>query len=340
MTEKMKKVLIITTGGTIASTEEGNGLTPTMTGEEILDLAGDCRRFADLTCHAVMSLDSTNIQPEDWLTIAGEIKKQKDAYDGFVVLHGTDTMAYSAAAVSFMTMGIGKPVIYTGSQIPISKPGSDALRNVNDAVYAAAESGLPGVYLVMNGKIMNGCSVSKTNTFSLDAFSSVNTGDVGEVASYRDHIRIDHIPQRDAGGYPWRITISPAVLLMKLYPGADPEILKHISFGNYRAVILEAFGAGGIPALERSFLPEIRMLYENGILPVITSQCLNGASDISIYEVGKNAAELGAVAAGPIVSDVLVSKMMWAVSVTDDPEELKRILAREFCGEFGSSQRA
>ena len=331
----MKKIRIYTTGGTIASTEGENGLLPTMTGDDMLNLVPECRTFGEISCRAIMNLDSTNIQPEDWTNVATALKEEVSEFDGFVVLHGTDTMAYSAAAVAFMTIGIQKPVIYTGSQIPISKPGTDAMRNIRDAVFAAANLDYPGIYIAFNGKLMNGCSVSKTNTFALDAFSSVNTCDVGEIDGLTKTLTINYQPNRLVDRYRWHTNVENKVLLLKLYPGVLPETIRYEFVRQFKAVILEAFGAGGVPAYERSFLPKIRELQEHGILTVITSQCLQGASDISIYEVGKNAAELGAVCAGPIVSDVLVAKLMWAVSMTSDLSELKDILSTDFCGEFG-----
>lgn len=331
----MKNILVITTGGTIACTNTGTGLVPTMTGEQMLALVPQCRHYANLTCKALMNLDSTNIQPEDCRRIAEAIRDEKEQYDGIVVLHGTDTMAYSAAAVSFMTLGVQKPVVFTGAQIPISQPDSDAFKNLSDAVYTAAMIPLSGVYVVFCGRIINGSSVCKTDTQAFDAFSSVNTVDVGEVDSARAHLAIRYAPIRDSRDVSWRVSISADVLLLKLYPGARPSLLDYEAVKTYRTVILEAFGAGGIPALERSFLPQIRELCAHKILTVITTQCWHGASDISIYEVGRNAAQCGAVSAGYISGAALVSKMMWAVSITDDFETLKQILMTDYCGEFG-----
>ncbi len=331
----MKRILVITTGGTIACTSTKAGLTPTMTGQQMLSLVPQCMEHAELTCKALMNLDSTNIQPEDCLRIAETIRDEEKNYDGIVVLHGTDTMAYSAAAVSFMTLGIEKPVVFTGAQIPISQPDSDAFRNLRDAVYAAAAIPLTGVYVVFCGRIINGSSVCKTDTQALDAFSSVNTTDVGEVDSGKAFLKIHYAPLRNSREFPWRASISADVLLLKLYPGVRPSMLDYETVKTYRTVIIEAFGAGGIPALERSFLPRIRTLCEHGMLTVITTQCWHGASDISVYEVGRNAARCGAVSAGCIAREALVSKMMWAVSITDNFETLKHILLTDYCGEFG-----
>lgn len=332
----MKRILIITTGGTIACVKNYTGLSPVMSGEEMLDLLPHCYQFANLSFSNLMNLDSTNIQPEDWVRISNCIIDNADRYDGFVVLHGTDTMAYSAAAVSFMTVGVERPIVFTGAQIPLSSYGSDGIKNISDAIYYAAHTNINGVCIVFCGRIINGCSASKTDTFALDAFSSINTIDVGAVDSSRFYLNIDYKPNRTESMGLHHVGIDTGVLLIKLYPGSSPKLLDLSTVGCYKAVIIEAFGAGGVPALERSLLPQIEKIIKEGIFTVITSQCLRGGCDISIYEVGKNTERLGAVSAGTIGSEVLVAKMMWALFVTSDRKKLRKMLLTDYCGEFGN----
>lgn len=165
----MKKLLVLTTGGTIASTKTAQGLAPGMTANELMTYVVP-RDNVTISVENIMGKDSTNMQPEDWLIIARRILEQQDEFDGFVVTHGTDTMGYTAAALSYLLYGIKRPVVLTGSQIPISEIQSDAIRNLDDAVTFASQTHLTGVYLVFNGLVMMGTRAVKTKTKSYDAF--------------------------------------------------------------------------------------------------------------------------------------------------------------------------
>lgn len=329
----MKKILLLTTGGTIACTKETGIFRPSLSGRNILSFVPDACKEANIDIVEVLNIDSSNMQPGDWVHIAKTIKGMADNYDGIVVLHGTDTMAYTTSAISFMTIGNKIPIVFTGSQLPIAFAGSDAEKNLQDAILVACYSGLQGVYLVFNGKIMNGCCVSKSNSCEPDAFQSINCQAVGVIDNKK--ISLYYYPQQLADGPQWHMGVCSKVLLWKLTPGIDPCVLDDIEGKGYKVLILEAFGVGGIPMLKNNFLPKIIEWKEKGILTVVTTQCYQGKCDTSIYEVGKLAMNKGAICAGNMTREALVAKLMWILSITNDADNIIEMLRKNFCGEFG-----
>lgn len=329
----MKKVLLLTTGGTIACTDSKDGYIPTLQGEELLKYVPQTQKMAKITSMSILNVDSSNMQPEDWVTIADAIHANIDSYDAVIVLHGTDTMAYSASAVSFMTLGLQKPVIFTGAQVPISVEGSDGRQNLYDALCVACNSGLIGVFVVFGGKIMNGCCVSKCDTTDIHAFQSVNSKDIGVIKN--GTITVFNLPKERHSDYQWQKTIDTRVLLWKLTPGVSPDFLSREIEENYKIVILEAFGVGGLPMLRNSFLPKITQWREKEILTVVTTQCYYGGCDMTIYETGRMALNLGAICAGNMTREALFTKLMWILSITSNLEKITDMLRCDCCGEFG-----
>lgn len=177
----MKRVLTIATGGTIASAEEGSGLAPALTGEQLVAAVPAVARLADVAVSQVMNIDSTNMRPEGWLDIAAEIRRAWERFDGFVVLHGTDTLAYTAAGLSYLVQGACKPIVLTGSQLPMGQPGTDGVRNVTDAVRVACDDAAAGVLVVFGGKVIAGTAARKVRTRDFVAFDSLNAADLGTV---------------------------------------------------------------------------------------------------------------------------------------------------------------
>ncbi|QNL43914.1 asparaginase [Oscillibacter hominis] len=329
----MKKILLLTTGGTIACTGGGAGYAPTLDGSALLSYVPEVRGLADIELTGILNIDSSNMQPEDWELIAKTIRDAEDRYDGIVIVHGTDTMAYTSSAVSFMTLGLRKCVVFTGAQIPISKEGSDGRENLLDAVCTACSSGLTGVYVVFGGKIMPGCCVSKCDTEARAAFQCVNRREVGCV--HQGKLRIFEYPSAPAGRPEWHIRVDNRVLLWKVTPGLSPDLLDACIEARYKIIILEAFGVGGLPMLRNSFLPKIIEWRERGILTVVTSQCHRGRCDMTIYETGRLALNQGAVCAGNMTREALLTKLMWILSITEDTDEIIALLRQNCCGEFG-----
>lgn len=180
----MKRILILSTGGTIASMPTEDGLVPALTGQQMTEMIPELKQIGELECRQVCNLDSTNMQPEQWMELAGMIRKEYGRYDGVVILHGTDTMAYTASALSFLLQDISLPIMLTGSQIAMGEEKSDAKSNIMQAVQAAVD-GKPGVYIVFAGKIIKGVRAKKMCTRNFVAFSSINEEPAGEVTQGR-----------------------------------------------------------------------------------------------------------------------------------------------------------
>ena len=177
----MKRVLVIATGGTIASAEEGSGLAPALTGEQLVAFVPEVAQMRHIEVSQVMNVDSTNMRPEGWLAIAGEVRRRYDDFDGFVVLHGTDTLAYTAAGLSYLVQRSPKPVVLTGSQLPMGDPGTDGKRNLLDAVCVACDDSAAGVLVAFGGKVIAGTAARKVRTRDFEAFDSLNVPDLGVV---------------------------------------------------------------------------------------------------------------------------------------------------------------
>ena len=175
----MKSILVIATGGTIASAEEGSGLAPALTGEQLVAFVPEVAQACHVEVSQVMNVDSTNMRPEGWLAIAGEVRRRYGEFDGFVVLHGTDTLAYTAAGLSYLVQGGPKPVVLTGSQLPMGDPGTDGKRNLLDAVLVACDDAAAGVMVAFGGKVISGTAARKVRTRSFEAFDSLNVPELG-----------------------------------------------------------------------------------------------------------------------------------------------------------------
>lgn len=323
---------MLTTGGTVASANSGDGLLPQLQGEQLLSFCPGLQEQADVTIESVLSLDSSNMQPEHWTLLAERIVSRRGEYDGVVITHGTDTMAYTSSALSFMLRGIRIPVILTGSQSPISEPGSDAPRNLMQAFYAAMDERFAGVYVVFCGRIIKGCRASKVDTVSVDAFRSINVPEAALFAGKRICVyHLDPLPEQEG---PFHLGVCPKVLLMKLIPGMDPHIIDYVAQMDIRAVVLECFGFGGVPIAMRSLIEKLHMLEEKGILSVGTTQCSGGYCNMSTYEVGRKALMQGVICAGDMTYEAIVAKLMWLCSLETDVARIQSLFLTNLCGEL------
>lgn len=327
----MKKILLLATGGTIASVPSEEGYIPVLTGEQMIKAIPKLGEICKIEAKSIMSLDSTNMQPENWIEIAENIYDKLDYYDGFVITHGTDTMAYTASALTFMLKGMNKPIVLTGSQIPYGEEGSDAERNIIDAFLTASQD-IAGVFIVFDGKITKGCCTTKIRTKSFDAFCSINRPNVGFIKN----MKVEYIdkPSIMEDQYPkLNKKISSDLFVIKLVPGTNPEIFDAILKMNIRAVIIESFGAGGVPFEGRNLLPYVKNLINKGICVVITTQCLYEGVDLNIYEVGKKALKEGVISAHDMTIEALYTKLMLALGNSNDINEIKEIMLTNYAGE-------
>ena len=316
----MKKILLIGTGGTIASEVTQNGLAPELTTEQLLAQIPAISGICEVECVQLLNLDSTNITPEHWLMMAQCIRKNYHAYDGFVLTHGTDTMAYTAAALSYLIQGSPKPIILTGAQKPIGFDSTDSKINLLDAFRCASED-MPGVSIVFNNQVILGTRARKTRSKSFQAFSSVNYPDLGVL---RDGVLMRYIRQ-DCGAYPmFYDKLDTKVALMKLVPGADRTMADFLLERN-DALILESFGVGGLPEAG-GFYDCIREWMEKGRMIVLTTQVANEGSDLGVYHVGyRLKSDLRVLEAYDMGTEAVVAKLMWILGQTRDRGEVERL---------------
>ena len=327
----MKKLMILSTGGTIACTQTEDGLVPTLSADDILTYAPYAKKLGQIETRTIFNLDSSNIQPEEWHMIAQEIFRCLPDYDGIVVLHGTDTMAYTASMLSFMLRHVDKPVVITGSQLPIGHPNTDAKLNLRHALVTAA-SGIAGIFVVFNRQIMLGCRVGKVRTTSQNAFESINRAPVGAIR--RNHVRLIAPPQKNDERPLLDDAIEPNVFLLKLIPGTRPEVFDDIARLGYRGVVIEGFGLGGLHCLRRNLLVGIQKLLDSNVAVLLTTQCRYEPSDPAVYETGRLALELGILQAYDMTSECAVTKLMWVLGHTTDLAQVREMMYTNYCGEI------
>lgn len=281
----MKKILMMTTGGTIASAETARGLLPALGGEALLSYLPDMRKICKLDTIEVSAVDSTNMSLEIWIKITETIRASYEEYDGFVVCHGTDTMAYTASALSYMIQHLDKPIVLTGAQKPITFDSTDAKVNLTDSILYAVDDDSRGVSIVFNGKVITGTRGKKTMSVSYQAFSSINfpflaTIQNGKIIRYINQ----EIPSEPVSFY---LEMNPQVFLLKLTPLTTDSLIREI-FSAYDCVIVESFGVGGLPdRLVETFSSALKSYKESEKILIITTQVMHEGSNISTYEVGK-----------------------------------------------------
>ena len=326
----MKKLMLLATGGTIACTPTPNGLAPTLHAQDLANAVAPVIP-CEIEARDVFMMDSSNMQPEEWSVLAQAIDQALAHCDGVVVTHGTDTMAYTAAALSYMLAGCGKPVILTGSQLPLSHPLTDARLNLLRAFTAALE-GVAGVYVCFHDRLISGVRCVKTHTSSMDAFSSVNDRPAGRFDV--EGVHFDHpqpyCPIETEAAYQLRAGIDPRVFLLKLVPGTSPDVLRFVKDAGYRGLVIEAFGLGGLHYIRRNLVKAMEELGESGIYVLVVSQCLYEKADVSVYEVGRGLMKDYIINGRDMTTEAAVCKMMWALA----QEEPTRWLKHQLVGEF------
>lgn len=325
----MKKILLLTTGGTISSIESSNGLVPADASKFMVDILSEENTIIE--CKNIMVLDSSNIQPEEWKIMAHEAYEAALKYDGIIITHGTDTMAYTASMLSFMIQNPSIPIVITGSQLPLSHPLTDAVLNLKSAL-VMAKSEYQGIFIAFDRKIILGCRAVKVRTSGFSAFESINLKSVGKISSYGLEIRKEILGHYTS---PMKLCcdIETNIFLIKLTPTTNPSIIDMLIQAGIKGIVIEAYGAGGISFIRRDFVSKIKNATLANIPVVVCSQCLYESSNFHIYEVGNKAIQNGAIEALDMTTESAVCKLMYALGQTNDLAKVKKIfstpLARE-----------
>ena len=310
-----KKILFIATGGTFSSVKTADGIKPGFGVQEMIDKFPEAQAFADITGVQLCHLDSTNVQPSDWTNFSRCVFEHYDGYDGFVIGHGTDTMAYTAAGLSFALAGVRKPIVMTGSALSADHPETDARENFIDSIIAATSPFIQGVSVCFAGRVIKGTNAHKaahdadSGRNHIDLFNSMNAPLMARIKN--GGIEINSLYRRfndNSGHMPLNANFDTNIGSLMILPGMGSDVLN--SFEHKKAVIIQAFGDGGIPFVYGSWIEKIEEMKNKGIPVFVVSQT-GGAADMSSYEVGIKAQKAGAISCEDMTFESVVAKLMW-----------------------------
>lgn len=316
----MKKILFIATGGTIASRRSDSGLKPQITPQELLEYIPQVKDICQIEAIQLLNLDSSNMEPKHWKLIVHTIREQYEAYDGFVIAHGTDTMAYTAAALSYMVQNSKKPIVITGAQKPIDLEITDAKSNLLDSFLYASDAASQGVSIIFDGKVIAGTRAKKVRSKSYNAFSSIDYPYLAVIQDLNIMRYIPMIPYEEEVRFYEKLDEN--IYLMKLIPGIKPRVLSSI-FESYDCIIVESFGVGGIPHSIADAFYELCQKHPDKLV-VMATQVAHEGSDMTVYEVGhdmkKNCRFLESY---DMTLESVIAKTMWILG--NFPGEQERL---------------
>lgn len=329
--QKKPKVLMVTTGGTITMLRDPDGgLVPCENSDQLIDKIPELSILADIDVLPLANIDSSNLSPDLWINISRAIYQRIKEYDGFLVTHGTDTLCYTAAAMSFILQELNKPVVITGAQVPLEEIGSDGRANLINAMRVVT-SDLAEVAVVFGSQILRGSRAKKTSVFDLQAFTSVNDTPLGSIGL---SIKFSSTARMRSRKKPiLRAVLNENVAMMSIYPGIKPDVLRYVS-QNHDGIILEGYGAGNIPNGKNSLIPIIKEATDSNIPVVVCTQCIVGSTEMELYQVGRAALEAGAIPAMDMTPETALVKLMWVLGQTDDLGTIDSMMQKSFVGEL------
>ena len=345
MTPSQKSsILLIYTGGTIGMKVDPalQALTP-FDFNQILEEVPELRKFAYRIDSWTFDplIDSSDVEPSLWISLAGLIEEKYDEYDGFVILHGTDTMAYSASALSFMIENLTKPVIFTGSQLPIGMPRTDGKENLISAVEIAAAKNaeghalVPEVCICFDNILMRANRTCKMNSDNFRAFRSENLPPLAEAGiNIRYNTGIIRRPASWDDAPIFRKALDTRVSILKMHPGITPQIVRDIMCSpDTRAVIIETYGAGNAPSKEW-FLKIVQEAAGMGKIILNVTQCIAGSVNMDIYATGKCLKDIGVVSGYDSTTESALAKLFYLLGTFLDNEQVKMLLEEDLRGEI------
>ena len=332
----MSQILIINTGGTISMVQSCRGYVPDGARfrkmlEEMDLLKADPIPEWDLIEVSPL-LDSSNVTVSEWNRIGCLIAETYDSYDGFVILHGTDTMAYTASALSFMLEGLDKPVILTGSQIPLGEIRSDGRDNLINSLLIAAEGRVKEVCIFFGGKLLRGNRATKYSADELIAFVTPNYPALAE-AGISIFYNESSFLKREPGDFRLQTLEEIPIGVIKVFPGIQFSLFDQILTEKLKGIVIETFGTGNIPSDGNSLLPIVRKAVENGTVITVCSQCPQGTVSLGAYETSSALAEAGAVSGRDLTTEAAVAKLYYLFSKGYPTDQIKKLMETSICGE-------
>lgn len=325
----LPKVLCIFTGGTIAMDAET--LSSLHPADDLLSYVPELKNIAEIDCFQMSNIDSVEMTPQHWVDIATKIYDSYDEYDGFVVIHGTDTMVYTASALSFLLQNLGKPVVFTGSQIPLhSTMASDGRNNLINAVCYSVMN-VAEVCIFFGSVLLRANRAKKVSGFDINAFKSYSHDPLG-TAGVRLNISANAVPRRKARPI-LHTNMVPEVFLLKIYPAISPKVIDLIVEAGYKGIVLETFGTGNIPIGQNSLIPALKSAISKGVTVVVTSQCEMGSAE-GLYPSGKQLLSAGAIMAHDMTAEAALVKLMWTLGNAHTKREISDLMMTPLAFEF------